>query len=103
RLDADMVIPAVLASKAVAKPVKLIYAREDAMAMDFTRPLTYQKVKAGLDTDGKMVGLAHELVCAWQTARWGIPECLAPAVDKKGPLDSVTVNGADFWYTVPNH
>src|SRR5882757_1788801 len=38
RLDGDMVVPAVLASKAVAKPVKLIYAREDDMAMDFTRP-----------------------------------------------------------------
>jgi isoquinoline 1-oxidoreductase subunit beta len=103
RLDGDMVVPAVLASKAVAKPVKLIYGREDDMAMDFTRPLTYQKVKAGLDADGKLVGLAHDVVCAWPTARWGIPEFLTPAVDKKGPLDSFTVNGADFWYTVPNH
>src|SRR6185369_2951180 len=39
RLDGDMVVPAVLAAKAVGKPVKLIYAREDDMAMDFTRPL----------------------------------------------------------------
>src|SRR5262245_6513954 len=103
RLDADMVIPAVLAAKSVGKPVKLIYAREDDMAMDFTRPLTYQKVKAGLDANGKLVGLSHDVVCAWPTARWGIPEFLTPAVDKKGPLDSFTVNGADFWYTVPNH
>jgi hypothetical protein len=73
RLDADMVIPAVLASKAVAKPVKLIYGREDDMAMDFTRPLTYQKVTAGVDADGKMVGLQHDVVCAWPTARWGHP------------------------------
>src|SRR6266851_1397918 len=103
RLDADMVIPAVLASKAVGKPVKLIYGREDDMAMDFTRPLTYQKVKAGVDADGKLVGLQHDVVCAWPTARWGIPEFMTPAVDKKGPLDGFTVNGADFWYTVPNH
>ncbi len=103
RLDADMVVPAVLAAKAVGKPVKVIYAREDDMAMDFTRPLTYQKVKAGLDADGKLVGLQHDVVCAWPTARWGIPEFLTPSVDKKGPLDSFTVNGADFWYTVPNH
>ncbi|HLG47032.1 MAG TPA: molybdopterin cofactor-binding domain-containing protein [Reyranella sp.] len=103
RLDADMVIPAVLAAKAVGKPVKVIYAREDDMAMDFTRPLTYQKVKAGLDADGKLVGLQHDVVSAWPTARWGIPEFLTPSVDKKGPLDSFTVNGADFWYTVPNH
>jgi len=103
RLDADMVIPAVLAAKAVGKPVKLIYGRENDMAMDFTRPLTYQKVKAGLDGDGKLIGLQHDVVCAWPTARWGIPEFLTPAVDKKGPLDGFTVNGADFWYTVPNH
>ena len=102
RLDGDMVIPAALASKAVGKPVKLIYAREDDMAMDFTRPLTYQKVKAGLDTDGRLVGLAHDVVCAWPSERWGT-QFLAPAVDKKGPLDAFTVNGADFWYTVPNH
>ena len=38
--------------KAVGKPVKLIYAREDDMQMDFTRPLTYQKVKVGLDASG---------------------------------------------------
>ncbi len=103
RLDGDMVVPAVLASKAVGKPVKLIYAREDDMAMDFTRPLTYQKVKAGLDADGKLVGLQHDVVCAWPTARWGIPAFLTPSVDKKGALDGFTVNGADFWYTVPNH
>ena len=52
RLESDMVVPAVAAAKAVGKPVKLIYAREDDMQMDFTRPLTYQKVKVGLDADG---------------------------------------------------
>ena len=35
--------------------------------------------------------------------RWGIPDFLSPSVDKKGPLDAFTVNGADFFYTVPNH
>jgi isoquinoline 1-oxidoreductase beta subunit len=103
RLDADMVVPAVLAAKAVGKPVKLIYSREDDMAMDFTRPLTYQKVKAGLDASGNLVGLQHDVVCAWPTARWGIPAFLTPSVDKKGSLDGFAVNGADFWYTVPNH
>jgi isoquinoline 1-oxidoreductase len=67
RLDADMAITAALAAKGVGKPVKLIYGREDDMAMDFTRPLTYQKVKAGTDADGKLVGLQHDVVCAWPT------------------------------------
>ena len=64
------------------KPVKLIYAREDDMAMDFTRPLTYQKMKAGLDADGKLVGLQHDVVCAWPSERWG-PEFLRRLADKK--------------------
>ena len=46
-LESDMVVPAVAAAKAVGKPVKLIYAREDDMQMDFTQPVTYQKVKMG--------------------------------------------------------
>ncbi len=49
RLDADMMVPAVQAAKAVGKPVKVIYSREDDMTMDFSRPLTFQKIKAGLE------------------------------------------------------
>jgi isoquinoline 1-oxidoreductase subunit beta len=103
RLDADMMVPAVQAAKAVGKPVKVIFTRENDMTMDFSRPLTYQKIKAGVDGDGKLTALSHDVVCAWPTQRWGIPDFLSPSVDKKGPLDAFTVNGADFFYTVPNH
>ena len=103
RLDADMMVPAVQAAKAVGKPVKVIFTRENDMTMDFSRPLTYQKIKAGVDGDGKLVALSHDVVSAWPTQRWGIPDFLSPSVDKKGPLDAFTVNGADFFYTVPNH
>jgi isoquinoline 1-oxidoreductase beta subunit len=103
RLDADMMVPAVQAAKAVGKPVKVIYSRENDMTMDYSRPLTYQKVKAGMDSDGKIVAITHDVVSAWPTERWGIPDFLSPSVDKKGPLDAFTVNGADFFYTVPNH
>jgi isoquinoline 1-oxidoreductase subunit beta len=103
RLDADMMVPAVQAAKAVGKPVKVIYSRENDMTMDYSRPLTYQKVKAGVDGDGKLIAISHDVVSAWPTARWGIPDFLTPSVDKKGPLDAFAVNGADFFYTVPNH
>lgn len=103
RLDGDMTVPAVQASKAVGKPVKVIYSREDDMTMDFSRPLTFQKIKAGVDGDGKVIALNHDVVSAWPTKRWGIPDFLTPSVDKKGGLDGFTVNGADFFYTVPNH
>jgi isoquinoline 1-oxidoreductase len=42
------------------------------------------------------------VVCAWPSERWG-PEFLAESADKKAKLDAFTVNGADFWYSVPNH
>ncbi len=103
RLDADMMVPAVQAAKAVGKPVKVIYSRQNDMTMDFSRPLTFQKVKAGLDGDGKLIALNHDVVSAWPTKRWGIPDFLSPSVDKKGALDAFTVNGADFFYSVPNH
>ncbi len=103
RLECDMVIPALLASKAVNKPVKLIYSREDDMKMDFTRPLTYQKVKVGMGADGMPVAMEHDVIGAWPTARWGIPAFLTPAVDKKGSHDGFAINGADSWYTLPNH
>jgi isoquinoline 1-oxidoreductase beta subunit len=110
RLESDMVVPALAAAKAVGKPVKLIYAREDDMQVDYTRPLTYQKVKVGLDAEGHAVAMEHDVIGAWPTAKWGIPAFLTPAVDKKrvgdtfeNLHDSFTVNGADYWYTIPNH
>ena len=103
RLDADMMVPAVIAAKAVGKPVKVFYSREDDMTMDFSRPLTFQKIKAGLDNDGKVVAMQHDVVSAWPTKRWGIPAFLSPDVEKKGALDAFTVNGSDHFYTMPNH
>ena len=103
RLESDMVIPAVAAAKAVGKPVKLIYAREDDMQMDFTRPLTYQKVKVGLDAEGHAVAMEHDVIGAWPTVHWGIPAFLVPSVDKKGKIDPYAASGANYWYTIPNH
>lgn len=103
RLDCDNVVAACAAAKAVNKPVKLIYSREDDMAVDFTRPLTYQKLKAGLDAQGKVVAFEHDVVSSWPTARWQIPDFLNDSVDKKGKLDAFTLNGSDHWYSMPNH
>jgi isoquinoline 1-oxidoreductase subunit beta len=104
KLDSDMFIPPAVAAKAVGKPVKVIYSRQHDMLMDFTRPLVYQKISAGLDENGKIVGMNHDLVSAWPTKRWGIPAFLENSADgKKQVLDGFAVHGADFFYTVPNH
>ena len=71
-----MMVPAAVAAQAVGKPVKVIYSREHDMMMDFSRPLTYQKMRAGVDDKGNIVGIDHDLVSAWPTKRWGIPAFL---------------------------
>jgi isoquinoline 1-oxidoreductase subunit beta len=104
KLDSDMFIPPAVAAKAVGKPVKVIYSRQHDMLMDFTRPLVYQKVSAGLDEHGRLVGMTHDVISAWPTKRWGIPAFLGDSADgKKNVLDVFTLNGADFFYTIPNH
>jgi len=45
----DQVIPAVLLSKKLAKPVKLIFTREEDIQHDFYRPMTAVKLRAGFD------------------------------------------------------
>ena len=104
KLDGDMMVTAALATKAVGKPVKIIYSREHDMQMDFSRPLVYQKLQFGLDGDNKTVALQHDLVSAWATKRWGIPGFMSNSADgHKQVLDSFAVNGSDFYYSVPNH
>jgi isoquinoline 1-oxidoreductase len=102
RLDHDYMIAAGLAAKAAGRPVKLIYTREHDMQMDFTRSITYQVLKGGADPDGNLVGLSHDVVSASATLRQD-PGSMADGVGKTGKLDPFSVNGADFWYTLPNH
>ncbi len=103
RLEADALIPTILASKAIGKPVKLIYTREEDTQNDFFRTLTYQKLQGGLDAKGNLVALKHDVCSGWATKRWKIDAFMADSVDKKGKLDAFSVNGADSWYSIPNH
>jgi isoquinoline 1-oxidoreductase len=102
RLDSDYLIVAGLTAKAVGKPVKVIYSREADTLMDFPRSATYQVMRAGIGADNRIVGVQHDVVSAWATARQA-PAFLADSADKKGKLDPFSVNGADHWYSIPNH
>ncbi len=103
RLEADAMVPAVLAAKSVGRPVKLIYTREEDTQNDFFRTITYQRMQGGLDASGKLVAIDQDVCSAWATKRWGIEAFLADSTDKKGKLDQFSVNGADSWYSIPNH
>jgi isoquinoline 1-oxidoreductase beta subunit len=61
RLVADFVLQAAVASKAVGKPVKVIWSREEDMRHDYYRPAVRQRITMGLDADGKIVAASHQL------------------------------------------
>ena len=55
-------IDAVRLSKAVGKPVKLIWSREDDIAFGKFRPMTAHHIEAGFDADGKLIAWHHRVV-----------------------------------------
>jgi len=96
RAEMDFVVDAVTLSKAVKKPVKVIWTREDDTQHDLYRPATYNKLSAGLDAGGNVVFWQHRLVNSSIGARFfpGFP------ADR---LDDSSVEGANnIPYEIPN-
>jgi isoquinoline 1-oxidoreductase beta subunit len=95
RLDIDMIELAAGVAKQVSYPVKLIWTREEDLQHDFYRPYYYDRVSAGLDADGKLVGWTHRVTGSSVMARW-----LPPGF--KNGLDPDAVEGAaETPYEVP--
>jgi isoquinoline 1-oxidoreductase beta subunit len=96
RFETDYVEEAVSISKAVGRPVKLIWKREEDMQHDFYRPANQTRIEAGLDDKGRLVAWSHKIVCPSIFAR------VFPARMENG-IDSAAVEGvADLEYEVPN-
>jgi isoquinoline 1-oxidoreductase subunit beta len=95
RLDIDSVAIAAAIAKQVNYPVKLVWTREEDLQHDYYRPYYYDRVAAGLDASGKLVGWTHRVTGSSVMARW------APA-GMKGGLDPDAVEGAaETPYDVP--
>src|SRR5207342_3489009 len=62
RLYPDFATEAADIAKAVNKPVKLIWTREDDTQLGPFRPLTFSAMKAGLSADGKPVAFQHRVI-----------------------------------------
>jgi isoquinoline 1-oxidoreductase beta subunit len=100
RAFVEYVTDAVLLSKAVGKPVKMVQSREDDIRVGRFRPMTAQKVDVGLDAAGKVVAWRHRLAA----------EPVAPYVYSQARLeadkgiDLIVIYGADMpFYDVPAH
>jgi isoquinoline 1-oxidoreductase beta subunit len=74
RLELDFISQAAQISKAVGRPVKLVWSREDDMTHDFYRPVGVNRLQAGLDAAGKPVALHFQVASQSVTQRaFGLP------------------------------
>jgi isoquinoline 1-oxidoreductase beta subunit len=74
RIDFDFILQAAQISKAVNKPVKLVWSREDDMTHDYYRPMGVNRVAASLGSDGLPTALTHRVASQSITGRlFGLP------------------------------
>ncbi len=102
RLFGDQMIPAALVSRAVGRPVKLIFDREMDSRFDCPRSPSVCTFSASIDSEGKLSGIDHAVVAGWPTLGMA-PGFLMDGVDGVGKFDPFSVSGAEHWYTLPNH
>lgn len=79
RLEADYVEEAAEVSKAVHKPVKLTWSREDDIQHDFYRPMSLNVVR-GVVSGGKVIALTHQVVQKSWLRRW-LPQAITNGID----------------------
>ena len=60
--EAAMIAKAYLAASGKARPIKLVWSREDDVRGGYYRPMHLHKVKAGVGADGKISGWQHRIV-----------------------------------------
>lgn len=74
RIDLDFIVQAAQISKAVNKPVKLLWTREDDMTHDFYRPMSLHQLAAAVGPDGKPTAMTFRMVSQSVTGRvFGLP------------------------------
>jgi isoquinoline 1-oxidoreductase beta subunit len=94
---ASHVTDAVLLSKALKRPVKVVYTREDDFANDYFRPASRSRITAGLSKDGKLVGWSHKVAApsVWASVN--------PQMVKDGVCPDAVSGLSDMPYSIPNH
>jgi isoquinoline 1-oxidoreductase beta subunit len=95
RIDLDYMAQAVEISKAIGKPVKLVWTREDDMTHDFYRPTSLHRMSGGLDASGKPVAFALKMSSPSVTSR------LFPPLVKDG-VDPLMTEAILVPYDIPN-
>jgi isoquinoline 1-oxidoreductase beta subunit len=96
----DYVMEAAAICKAAggARPVKLVWTREDDMRGGFYRPMYFHALKAGLDAQGKLVAWQHRIVGQSILAGTAFEQMMV-----KNGVDATSVEGAaTLPYQIPD-
>jgi isoquinoline 1-oxidoreductase beta subunit len=88
---------AVMLSKIMQKPVKVIWSREDDLKNGAYRPATAQRLEAALSADGRVTGWRVRLVADSVALR-----ARKQQWDQLKGYDVVVMSGAASTYTIPN-
>jgi CO/xanthine dehydrogenase Mo-binding subunit len=121
RVGDDFVKDAVLLSREVGKPVKVVWSREDDIKQGIFRPASYHEISGGLDAQGNVVAVHHKVATpsilvqvlapfvSASMPNWlplGIKKGMGGAVAGMigGNVDPTQIEGAaDPGYSFPNH
>jgi len=96
--QSDFVVEAVQVARAVKRPVKVVWTREDDIKGGYYRPMWLDRIAAGLDAKGNPVAWRHTMV--GQSILKGSP--FEKAMVNEG-IDVTSVEGAaDMPYAIPN-
>ena len=96
RLAADFAGEAAMVSKAIGKPVKIIWTREDDIQLGPFRPMTFSAMKGAVSADGKAVAFQHKVISP------SISATKSDKYDKTKPDRSMTEGISDQKYEIPN-
>ena len=98
RVAVEYVADAVMLSKAVGKPVKMLLSREEDVASGRLRPMTAQRIEVALDGAGKMTGWKHRVA-----ADTVVPYLYGqPRFAAQNGVDQIVMAGADMpHYDIP--
>ena len=97
--QSDFVVQAVHVAKASKNPVKVIWTREDDMKGGWYRPMWYDRIDGGLDTDGNIVGWHQTIVGQSIIAGTAFEGAMVSA----DGVDETSVEGArEIPYDIPN-
>ena len=98
RSPADMLPEVLPLAKAMNRPVKLIWTREQDVKSGQMRPMTGHQVEAALDANGNVIGWRHRVV-GESVVAYRLGEKVLEGA--KG-IDGILLEGAKHEYAIPN-